>query len=63
MSCCHAMFQYEIAKNDSDLKTPNFYSVFERIIAKKKIELLTKYWVTDDLFYSLIRIREIECAS
>lgn len=67
----HVIFQYEIAKYDGDLVTPNFYAVAADEYVEKKIDLLTKHfvsqsdkhWFTRDLFKSLMRIRGIECAS
>ena len=67
----HAIFQYEIAKYDGDLVTPNFYSVVDSAYVEKKIDLLMKHfvsqadkhWFTKDLFESLMRLRGVECAS
>lgn len=67
----HVIFQYEIAKYDGDLLTPNFYSIADDEYVEKKIDLLMrhfisqsdKHWFTADLFKSLMRLRGIECAS
>ena len=67
----HAIFQYEIAKYDGDLVTPNFYSILDDEYVEKKIDLLMKHfssqtdkhWFTKDLFESLMRLRGVECAS
>ena len=67
----HVIFQYEIAKYDGDLVTPNFYATLPEEYVEKKIDLLLKHfntqtdkhWFTKDLFKSLMRLRGIECAS
>ena len=67
----HVIFQYEIAKYDGDLVTPNFYSILDDGHVEKKIDLLMKHfssqtdkhWFTKDLFKSLMRLRGVECAS
>jgi LmbE family N-acetylglucosaminyl deacetylase len=67
----HVIFQYEIAKYDGDLVTPNLYMTLTKEHVEKKIDLLLKHfksqtdkhWFTKDLFYSLLRVRGIECAS
>lgn len=67
----HVVFQYEIAKYDGDLVTPNLYAAADDMYVKRKIDLLIKHfssqsdkhWFTQDLFKALMRIRGIECAS
>jgi len=67
----HVVFQYEIAKYDGDLVTPNLYAAADDVYVKRKIDLLVKHfssqsdkhWFTQDLFKALMRIRGIECAS
>lgn len=67
----HLIFEYEIPKWDGDVGQPNSFVAIEQDLAKQKIELLqqvynsqqTKAWFTDDLFWSLMRIRGMECNS
>jgi LmbE family N-acetylglucosaminyl deacetylase len=65
------ILQYEIAKYDGDLTTPNFYSPLNEQTVSKKITKLMEYfhsqkekhWFTENLFDSLLRLRGIESAS
>lgn len=65
------ILEYEIAKYDGDLSTPNFYSILSNGLASKKITMLMKHynsqlekhWFSEDLFYSIMRLRGIECAA
>jgi LmbE family N-acetylglucosaminyl deacetylase len=67
----NVIFQYEIAKYDGDLCTPNFYTTLSEKYVEKKIDLLLKHyktqtdkhWFTRDLFKSLLRVRGVECVS
>ena len=67
----NVIFQYEIAKYDGDLGTPNFYTILPEEYVEKKIDLLLKHfqtqtdkhWFTKDLFSSLMRVRGVECVS
>ncbi|MBX2857606.1 MAG: PIG-L family deacetylase [Cellvibrionaceae bacterium] len=67
----HLIFEYEIPKWDGDLAVPNSFVSLKESIAKKKIAYLqqayntqnNKQWFTDDLFWSVMRIRGMECAS
>ena len=67
----HLILQYEIAKYDGDLVTPNFYCDLDDSQVTYKVTSLLKYfesqtdkhWFTEDLFKSLMRLRGIECAS
>jgi len=67
----HLILQYEIAKYDGDLVTPNFYSDLDDSQVTSKVSRLLqhfksqtdKHWFTEDLFKSLMRVRGIECAS
>ncbi|MFT3781757.1 MAG: PIG-L deacetylase family protein [Nibricoccus sp.] len=64
----HLIFEYEIPKWDGDLGVPNLYVELTPEQAKHKVDLLmehfktqqTKHWFSEDLFYSLMRIRGIE---
>lgn len=65
----HVIFEYEIAKFDGDLASPNAFTTLSNTIANKKVELLDKYfisqkdkqWFSNDLFMALMRIRGVEC--
>jgi LmbE family N-acetylglucosaminyl deacetylase len=67
----HNIFEYEIPKWDGDLSTPNTYLTLSDSCAREKIKYLqkaynsqkTKKWFTDDLFWSLMRIRGMESNS
>ncbi|MFK5893283.1 MAG: PIG-L deacetylase family protein [Pseudomonadota bacterium] len=67
----HMILEYEIAKYDGDLSTPNFYSILSQNLASRKItklmehysSQLEKHWFSEDLFYSLMRLRGIESAT
>jgi len=65
----HLILEYEIPKWDGDLGTPNTYLPLSKNTGREKIRLLqevynsqqTKKWFTDDLFWSLMRLRGMEC--
>lgn len=67
----HLILEYEIPKWDGDLGTPNTYTEISQETVNQKIAKLqqaynsqqTKRWFTDDLFWSLMRIRGMECNS
>lgn len=67
----HQILEYEIPKWDGDLGVPNAFVPLSRSQGERKIELLqsvynsqrAKAWFTDDLFWSLMRIRGMECHS
>jgi LmbE family N-acetylglucosaminyl deacetylase len=67
----HTILEYEILKYDGDLGRPNVYAPLPEDICKRKIELLmsgfptqaTRQWFTEDTFWSLLRIRGVECNS
>jgi len=65
------ILQYEIAKYEGDLVTPNFYTELNEDLISNKLDKLMKHyetqadkhWFTKDLFMSILRLRGIECAS
>lgn len=65
----HLILEYEIIKYDGDLGSPNFYIPLDEDICRKKIEIIFKCfktqgyrkWFTEDVFYSMMRIRGVEC--
>jgi len=67
----HTILEYEIPKWDGDMGIPNSFVHLDQDIARKKITLLQqvynsqqeKAWFTDDLFWSLMRIRGMESNS
>lgn len=66
----HFILEYEIPKYDADLCSPNFFVPLSNSQARKKVNGLLKYfgtqrnkqWFSEDLFYSLMRVRSIEIA-
>ena len=67
----HLILEYEIVKYDGDLGTPNFYVALDKGICDRKVETLMrqfesqryKSWFTEDVFYSMLRLRGVECNS
>ena len=67
----HTILEYEILKYDGDLGRPSVFAPLPEDICKRKIELLmnsfptqaTRQWFTDDTFWSLLRVRGVECNS
>jgi len=67
----HLILEYEIPKWDGDLGSPNSFVAIEPTIASMKISALqaiyntqqSKSWFTDDLFFSLMRLRGMEANS
>ena len=67
----HLILEYEIPKYDGDLGNPNFYVRLDEELCSRKVEHLctffqtqnNKHWFSADTFFSLMRLRGIECAS
>jgi len=67
----HFILEYEIAKYDADLGSPNAFYPLERETCKKKISTVmssfksqaAKGWFTEDTFLALMRLRGIESNS
>lgn len=67
----HLILEYEIAKYDGDLGTPNVYFPLAEQICNKKVHYLmdvfetqhARQWFTKETFYSLLRMRGIESNS
>lgn len=65
----HFILEYEIAKYDGDLGSPNVFSELTKEVASLKIKRLLKYfksqsnkqWFGKSTFKALLRIRGIEC--
>jgi LmbE family N-acetylglucosaminyl deacetylase len=64
----HSILEYEIAKYDGDLGSPNVFSHLSRTICSRKISYLMKYfrsqtdnhWFNQQTFQSLLCLRGIE---
>ena len=67
----HLILEYEIPKYDGDLGSPNLFVSLDEKVCRAKADSLgkffrtqaNKHWFTDDLFFSLMRLRGMECAS
>jgi LmbE family N-acetylglucosaminyl deacetylase len=67
----HFILEYEVPKYDADLCSPNFFVPLSNGQARKKVSGLMRYfgtqrnkqWFSEDLFYSLMRLRSIEVAA
>jgi LmbE family N-acetylglucosaminyl deacetylase len=65
----HLILEYEIAKYEGDLGTPNFFVALPRSVADRKVNLLMEHfrsqrarsWFRPDVFHGLMSIRGIEC--
>jgi LmbE family N-acetylglucosaminyl deacetylase len=67
----HFILEYEIPKYDGDLGRPSVFVPLDREICEKKVEYLmdafqsqrSKHWFQPDTFFSLMRLRGMECAA
>lgn len=67
----HVVLEYEIPKYEGDLGRPNFFVPLSEAACKRKISLLEesfpsqreKPWFGADTFWSLLRLRGVECRS
>jgi len=67
----HFILEYEVPKYDADLCSPNFFVPLSDGQAHKKVKGLMRYfgtqrdkqWFSENLFYSLMRLRSIEIAA
>jgi hypothetical protein len=65
------VLEYEIPKYEGDLQQPNLFVPLDRAVCQDKVSRIcqffqtqsNKHWFSEDLFYGLMRIRGIECAS
>jgi LmbE family N-acetylglucosaminyl deacetylase len=65
----HVIAEYEIAKFEGDLGTPNLFVPLSRALAKRKVELLLEHfpsqssrtWFRPETFDGLMSLRGIEC--
>jgi len=64
----HAILEYEIAKYEGDLGSPNLYVTLPEETCRRKIELIqdtfrsqaARTWFTADTFWALLRLRGLE---
>lgn len=67
----HLILEYEVAKYDADLRSPNFFIPINAEQCLRKCELLmrrfttqrAKHWFDPELFKGLMRLRGMECRS
>jgi LmbE family N-acetylglucosaminyl deacetylase len=67
----HLILEYEIPKYDGDLGQPNLFVPLDAVTAARKVALLGecfpsqrgRAWFRADTFWSLLRLRGIECNS
>lgn len=67
----HFILEYEIPKYDGDMGRPSFFVPLDRSICESKVSHLmdafqsqrTKHWFQSETFYSLMRLRGMECAA
>jgi LmbE family N-acetylglucosaminyl deacetylase len=67
----HLILEYEIPKYDGDLGSPNFFVYLDEAVGKRKVASIlenfesqrSKDWFTEDLFFSLLRLRGMEARS
>jgi LmbE family N-acetylglucosaminyl deacetylase len=65
----HLILEYEIAKFEGDLGTPNVFVPLTRATADRKVELLVRHfasqagraWFHPDTFHGLMSVRGVEC--
>jgi LmbE family N-acetylglucosaminyl deacetylase len=67
----HLILEYEVAKYDADLRSPNFFIPLSPEQCQRKCDLLvrhfasqrSKHWFDAELFKGLMRLRGMECRS
>jgi LmbE family N-acetylglucosaminyl deacetylase len=67
----HFILEYEIPKYDGDLGRPSIFVPLDREVCERKVRYLmdafqsqqTKRWFQPDMFFSMMRLRGMECAS
>jgi len=67
----HFILEYEIPKYDGDLGRPSIFVPLARTVCETKVQYLmeafqsqqTKRWFQPDTFFSLMRLRGMECAA
>jgi LmbE family N-acetylglucosaminyl deacetylase len=67
----HLVLEYEIAKYDGDLGSPNFFVPLDADTSKAKVAVLIenfesqkeKHWFSRDVFEAMLRVRGLQCNS
>ena len=67
----HLIMEYEIPKYEGDLGTPNVFLTLDKSVSARKVDTIyrefksqqSRSWFTEETFWSLLRLRGIECAS
>ena len=67
----HLILEYDIPKYEGDLGAPNVFVPLEQTLCHQKVETIvetfvtqnTKPWFAKDTFWSLLRLRGLECNS
>ena len=67
----HLILEYEIPKYDGDFGSPNCFVPLQEAICTLKVDLILenfktqeeRHWFTADTFWSVMRLRGIECGS
>ena len=65
----HLILEYEVIKYDGDLGSPNFFIPLGEDTSRNKVDTIfncfktqgSRSWFTEDVFYSMMRIRGVEC--
>ena len=65
----HLILEYEIPKYDGDMGRPNVFVPLDPNVSKEKVSYLmkafqsqrSKHWFQEDLFFSMMRLRGMEC--
>jgi LmbE family N-acetylglucosaminyl deacetylase len=67
----HLILEYEIPKYDGDLGRPNFFVPLDEQLCRRKVQNIldafqsqhTKQWFHEETFFSMLRLRGMECNS
>jgi LmbE family N-acetylglucosaminyl deacetylase len=67
----HLILEYDVPKYEGDLGSPNVFVPLAEVVCRRKVESLVegfpsqadKPWFSADTFWSLLRIRGVECNS
>jgi LmbE family N-acetylglucosaminyl deacetylase len=67
----HLVLEYEVPKYDGDLRAPNVFVELSEEVCRRKVDAIVgsfesqagRHWFTDDVFWSLLRLRGLESAA
>ena len=67
----HFILEYEIPKYDGDLGSPNLFVQLDETTCRRKVQHILKafqtqkqkHWFTEDVFWSMLRLRGLESAA